>query len=68
MSSVFDTPPEDVATQLQLLRTVLDQELPTKVLDRNLLIATWNIREFSGLTSQVRRLAPSPTPSISTNT
>ena len=30
----------------------LDEELPAKELDRNLLIATWNIRAFGGLTEK----------------
>ncbi len=54
MPTVFDAPPHDVAEELQSLRAVLNEELPSKSLDRNLLVATWNIREFGGLTEKWR--------------
>jgi endonuclease/exonuclease/phosphatase family metal-dependent hydrolase len=41
-----DTPPPKLAEQIEALETALDEQLPKKQLDRNLLIATWNIREF----------------------
>jgi endonuclease/exonuclease/phosphatase family metal-dependent hydrolase len=42
-------PPADVAAKAQELATQLDAAIPTKQLDRNLLIATWNLRAFGGL-------------------
>lgn len=42
--------PLDVAENLANLREDLDQKVPFKELDRNLLIATWNIRGFGNLT------------------
>lgn len=47
-----DTPPKRLAKQLVALEAGLDRELPKKQLDRNLLIATWNIREFGGITHE----------------
>ncbi len=37
-----------IAEVLLRLKTVLDQELPDKTVDRTLLLASWNIREFGG--------------------
>ncbi|MBU2939606.1 endonuclease/exonuclease/phosphatase family protein [Lacinutrix sp. C3R15] len=50
MSSILDQPPSEVIENLQLLKTDLDLKIPSKQLDRNLLIATWNIRTFGNLT------------------
>ncbi|WP_055445570.1 endonuclease/exonuclease/phosphatase family protein [Lacinutrix himadriensis] len=50
MSSILDQPPSEVIENLQLLKTDLDLKIPSKQLDRNLLIATWNIRAFGNLT------------------
>lgn len=50
MSTIYDTPPKEVQQDLELLKQDLDQKIPTKQLDRNLLIATWNIRVFGNLT------------------
>ena len=52
MPRVTDTPPEAVREDLRQLDTALDERLPPRVLDRNLLIATWNIRHFGGLTEK----------------
>jgi endonuclease/exonuclease/phosphatase family metal-dependent hydrolase len=41
-----DTPPPELAAQLEALGKALDEQLPRKQLDHNLLIATWNLREF----------------------
>ena len=49
-ATIYDEIPIEIAQNLALLREDLDQKIPSKELDRNLLIATWNIREFSGLT------------------
>jgi hypothetical protein len=37
---------------LRSTRAVLDQSIPTRQLDRNLLIATWNLRAFGDLTDK----------------
>jgi endonuclease/exonuclease/phosphatase family metal-dependent hydrolase len=50
MPRVTDTPPEAIRTELIALRDDLDAKLPSKALDRNLLIATWNLRAFGDLT------------------
>src|SRR5829696_10259252 len=52
MLDVTDQPPAEVLADLALLRSALDEEVPAKALDRNLLIATWNIRAFGGLTEK----------------
>jgi endonuclease/exonuclease/phosphatase family metal-dependent hydrolase len=52
MVEVTDQPPTEVLTDLALLSSALDEELPSKALDRNLLIATWNIRAFGDLTDK----------------
>ncbi|HEY5980478.1 MAG TPA: endonuclease/exonuclease/phosphatase family protein [Microlunatus sp.] len=47
MSTPLDeTMPEAVRDELDGLSSALDVAIPAKVLDRNLLIATWNIRSF----------------------
>lgn len=52
MPKITDSPPSEVAAELAELRAVLDNTIPAKVLDRNLLIATWNIRAFGDLTEK----------------
>ena len=49
---ITDTPPEAVLSDLAALRQALDNEVPAKVTDRNLLIATWNIKSFSSVTKK----------------
>jgi hypothetical protein len=51
---VTDAPPAAVANDLQGLRHALDDRVPARTLDRNLLIGTWNVRHFGGLTEQWR--------------
>jgi endonuclease/exonuclease/phosphatase family metal-dependent hydrolase len=41
-----------VAKDMAELRRALDQAIPLKALDRNLLIATWNLKSFGGLTEK----------------
>jgi endonuclease/exonuclease/phosphatase family metal-dependent hydrolase len=41
--------PADVAQELAVLSAALDEAVPSKQLDRNLLVASWNIREFGGV-------------------
>ncbi|MGI8911237.1 MAG: endonuclease/exonuclease/phosphatase family protein [Rubrobacteraceae bacterium] len=52
MPDVTDTLPEEILADLLQLRSALDEEVPAKALDRNLLIATWNIRAFGDLTEK----------------
>jgi len=54
MPTILDTPPPEVASDVAGLRAALDAALPPRVLDRNLLIATWNLRAFSDLTEKWR--------------
>ncbi|MGI8593634.1 MAG: endonuclease/exonuclease/phosphatase family protein [Solirubrobacteraceae bacterium] len=47
------TPPAAVLESLRGLRLALDEsEIPAKRIDRNLLIATWNVRALGGLTER----------------
>lgn len=50
MPNILDQPPKEIATNLENLANDLDAKIPAKKLDRNLLVATWNIRAFGGLT------------------
>lgn len=52
--SITDPPPAAVVQELTALRSELDQAIPAKRLDDNLLIATWNLRAFGGLTEKWR--------------
>jgi endonuclease/exonuclease/phosphatase family metal-dependent hydrolase len=52
MSTIVDVPPQQVAARLEKLRQSLDEEIPPKRLDNNLLVATWNIRAFGDLTER----------------
>jgi endonuclease/exonuclease/phosphatase family metal-dependent hydrolase len=47
---ITDEPPEEIKEELALLSDALDDDVPAKIPDRNLLIATWNIRVFGDLT------------------
>ncbi|MBA6152842.1 endonuclease/exonuclease/phosphatase family protein [Gelidibacter maritimus] len=50
MIAITDIPPTEVQDNLNLLKADLDSKIPFKKLDKNLLIATWNIRAFGNLT------------------
>ncbi len=50
MAAITDVPPAEVMADLKGLSAALDGAVPAKALDRNLLIATWNIRAFGELT------------------
>lgn len=50
MISITDIPPSEVEDNLNLLKADLNSKIPSKKLDKNLLIATWNIRAFGDLT------------------
>jgi len=52
MPQITDTPPSTIMAELAQLRRDLDQDIPPKVPDRNVLIATWNIRAFGNLTEK----------------
>src|SRR5918997_2210445 len=52
MPEITDPPPEEILADLKRLRSALDAEVPAKALDRNLLIATWNIRALGDLTEK----------------
>ncbi len=52
MPRVTDVPPPEIQSDLEGLNRALDEAVPPRVLDRNLLIATWNIRAFGGLTEK----------------
>ena len=55
VAAVATQPPEEIAADLARLRSALDdseQGVPAKALDRNLLIATWNVRAFGDLTEK----------------
>jgi hypothetical protein len=53
MPSITSEPPPATKIELTALRRQITRDIPKKT-DRNLLIATWNIREFGGLTDKWR--------------
>jgi hypothetical protein len=56
-----DAPAPETRQVLRTLTAALDDSLPAKVLDKNLLIATWNIRHFARVTRKWQT-APGDTP------
>ena len=52
VAAVATQPPEEIAADLARLRSALDETVPAKALDRNLLIATWNVRALGDLTEK----------------
>ncbi len=50
MPKITDKPPKAIQDNLNLLKNDLDDKIPARQLDKNLLIATWNIRAFGNLT------------------
>lgn len=54
IADLFDLgpPPYEIQNDWRALDQALDNAIPPKTLDRNLLIATWNIRHFDGLTEK----------------
>ena len=50
MATIYDPLPAEVLENLEILCADLDEKIPSKELDRNLLIASWNIRGFGNLT------------------
>jgi endonuclease/exonuclease/phosphatase family metal-dependent hydrolase len=53
MPEITDKPEKDIKQELAELRASLDK-IPSKAVDNNLLIATWNIRAFGDLTKKWR--------------
>ena len=47
---ITEEPPKEIKDELNMLCAALDKDVPAKIPDRNLLIATWNLREFGDLT------------------
>jgi exonuclease III len=60
MDTIEDKLPVDVAANIKELKEDLDLKIPPKKLEKNLLIATWNIRGFGDIT---RKWTSSPTDS-----
>jgi endonuclease/exonuclease/phosphatase family metal-dependent hydrolase len=60
MDTIEDKLPLDVAANLKELKEDLDLKIPPKKLEKNLLIATWNIRGFGDIT---RKWTSAPTDS-----
>lgn len=52
MPSLADSPPAGVLSDIEALRDYLRSTIPSKRLDENLLIVTWNIRAFASLTRE----------------
>ena len=50
--SILDIPPDFVQEEMKEMIADLDINIPPKRLDRNLIIATWNIRAFGDLTRE----------------
>lgn len=50
MQNILDKPSQATILNLDLLSKDLDAKIPAKKLEKNLLIATWNIRAFGDLT------------------
>jgi endonuclease/exonuclease/phosphatase family metal-dependent hydrolase len=48
----LDKPPENLKKELEELAKALDKKIPPKTPDRNVLIATWNLRAFGDLTEK----------------
>ncbi len=53
MTTIVGDPPQSVRDELTALRALLDASpIPPKELDRNLLLGTWNIRNFGAVTQK----------------
>jgi hypothetical protein len=48
-------PPQATREELARLEAALDAEVPAKVLDRNLLVASWNVRAFGDMSDSWER-------------
>lgn len=49
VSPLYGPPPAEVAYELAFLSDALDKEVSPKELDHNLIVATWNLREFGNV-------------------
>lgn len=49
---IQDRPPDEVTADVRGLRLALDDEIPERIVDHNVLVATWNLRHFGGLTKK----------------
>jgi hypothetical protein len=54
MFEITDHPLQEIAAERAELSTALDDAIPPKVVDRNLIIVTWNIWHLGGLTQEWR--------------
>ncbi len=52
MPSLQETAPASIQADKIALNQALDQVIPPRIIDKNLLIATWNLRAFSSLTEK----------------
>jgi endonuclease/exonuclease/phosphatase family metal-dependent hydrolase len=52
--AITDPPPAEVADELARLRAKLDQVVPAKQPDQNLVVGTWNVRDFDKVTDTWR--------------
>lgn len=52
MPSITNISPPEVAAEIAELHLQLDAEIPRKILDQNIVIATWNLRAFGDLTEK----------------
>lgn len=61
MNTILDTPSQETLDNLTILKTNLNDKIPAKKIERNLLIATWNIRGFGDLTrKEISKSSDSP--------
>lgn len=52
MPTILDQPPANIQDDIRALRAALDQSIPAKLPGQNLLIGTWNLRNFGSLTRE----------------
>lgn len=57
MDTIEDALPADIAQNITLLKEDLDLKIPSKKLEKNLLIATWNIRGFGDISRKWKSAA-----------
>src|SRR2546430_2633816 len=53
---ITDSPPSDVSTEVATLSAALDTVVPAKT-DKNLLVGTWNVRDFDRFTAKWRSIS-----------
>jgi hypothetical protein len=54
MPQIVDSLPQDLVASFAHLSSELDAVIPPRQLDRNILVATWNLRAFGGVTEKWR--------------